>query len=291
MKKIALLLSLSILVIVSSCTNEKKAKLLIAGSGSNCVAIMDKETKSIEWSYPIPEKGECNTAMFTSDGNVLFSYSKGARLIDTLGNTIWDFPEEEEIQEIQTARETEDGYFLAVCGTPAKFIFLDKQGNKKSETTFDTGIEASHAQFRQANLSKNGNILIPIMGNGSLLEIDREGNIVNKFQLKSGLFCVKEMEDSNLLVAGEPGVAIYDRKSGELVKQIITDTLPGIKFGFPTEPLLLSNGHMILSNWQGHESVADQALLVEIDASGNEVWVYDDNSKVRFISSVSYFEK
>lgn len=290
MKRIFLII-LSLLV-VCSCTTAKSPKFLIAGSGSDSIAVLDRETKTIEWSIAIPEGGECNSAMVTAENNVLFSYSKGARLVDFNGNTIWDFPKEEENQEIQTAIQTADGgYMLAACGFPAKFIFLNSKGEKLSETQFDTKIRGRHSQFRQVRFSKYGTILIPFMGNGYVFEIDHDGVVLNQFRAGGGLFSLEELSDGNLLVSGGSGVAEFDRNTGTKLNQIVRDSLPGVKFSYPTQSQRLPNGHTILSNWQGHDQNPNQAALVELDSNGQEVWVYEGCPTVKFISSVYYFEK
>lgn len=289
MKKVLVIVSL--VLSVCSCTTAQTPKFLIAGSGSDSIAVLDRETKTVEWAYAIPKGGECNCAVVTKEGNVLFSYSKGARLVDFEGNTIWDFPKEEEDQEIQTAIQTADGgYMLAACGFPAKFIFLNSKGEKTNETEFDTKIPGRHSQFRQVRFSKYGTILIPFMGNGHVFEIDPDGVVLNQFRAGGGLFSLEELSDGNLLVSGGSGVAEFDRNTGTKVAQIVKDSLPGVKFAFPTQSQRLPNGHTVLSNWQGHEQNPNQASLVELDAEGREVWLFDGCSTVKFISSVYYFE-
>ena len=63
--------------------------LLLGGSGWNKIAIINKETKEIVWEYPLEKGWECNSVAATPDGNILFSYAKGAKVIiagtDSLG--------------------------------------------------------------------------------------------------------------------------------------------------------------------------------------------------------------
>lgn len=43
-------------------------KFLIAGSSWNKIALLDKDTKKIEWSYTLD--GECNNLICTKKGNI-----------------------------------------------------------------------------------------------------------------------------------------------------------------------------------------------------------------------------
>ena len=55
--------------------------LLVGGSGWNKIAIINKDTKEIVWEYPLEKGWECNSVAATKAGEILFSYSKGAKMI------------------------------------------------------------------------------------------------------------------------------------------------------------------------------------------------------------------
>ncbi|MFQ9021893.1 MAG: hypothetical protein ACLR6J_12240 [Parabacteroides merdae] len=46
------------------------------------IVIIDKNTKQVEWEHPLEKGWECNSAVATPDGNILFAYARGAKLID-----------------------------------------------------------------------------------------------------------------------------------------------------------------------------------------------------------------
>ena len=76
----------------SACSSSPASeKLLLAGSGWNKMVIIDKASKQVQWEYPLEAGWECNSAVWTPDGKILFSYKKGARLMDQDGNILWNF--------------------------------------------------------------------------------------------------------------------------------------------------------------------------------------------------------
>ena len=77
MKKIFTLLCSALFLFAATSCQQKAQKLLLAGSGWNKVVIIDKNTKQIEWEHPIQKGWECNSAVATPDGNILFAYKKG----------------------------------------------------------------------------------------------------------------------------------------------------------------------------------------------------------------------
>ena len=122
-----------IILSLLSCEN-KSEKIILAGSGWNKIAIIDKESKQIEWEHPIENGWECNSVASTKDGNVLFSYSKGAKLINKNHEDIWDIKAPENC-EVQTARVLKNGnYLIAWAGFPAVILEVDKKGNTIKRT-------------------------------------------------------------------------------------------------------------------------------------------------------------
>lgn len=290
MKQLVILLGA---MFFASINCDAREKLIIAGSYCDTIVIVDKQTKAVEWAMALPftstQGGECNSVQMVGTDKVLFAYKKGARLVTLQGDVVWDFPRENDSQELHTAIQTPDGFMLGLCGSPAKFIFLDKQGRKVSETTYDTAIPDIHSQFRQTRLASNGNILIPMMGNGKLVEIDAKGTKVNEFAIGSGPYSVEELPRAKLLVSGGDGVKEYSRSRGMMMKLIVRDTLVGVKFAFPTQSLRLPGGNTLLTNWQGHDANT-QPQIVEVNSQSEIVWMYDDKKAMKYVSAIDFFD-
>ena len=163
MKIYTFILSACLLLVCSAC-HEASHYLLLGGSGWDKIAIVNKNTKEIEWEHPLEKGWECNSVAVTPDRNILFSYSKGAKLITRDHEEVWNISAPEGC-EMQTARVLPNGnYLLAWCGYPATIMEVNAKGEILSKTDFDTGIEQPHAQFRQVNKNKRGNYLVPLFG-------------------------------------------------------------------------------------------------------------------------------
>ena len=119
MKKISIFLYFILFLISNTSGQNKTEKLLLGGSGWNKIVIIDKESKQIEWEHPLQEGWECNSVAATPDGNILFSYGKGAKTINRNHQEIWNITVPDGC-EMQTARVLSDGnYLLAWTGHPA----------------------------------------------------------------------------------------------------------------------------------------------------------------------------
>ena len=290
--KLAILASVAA-IFLSSCGGSKPAreKLLIAGSWWDSIAIIDKQTKEIEWTYALPAGSECNSVKLTPEGNILFSYKKGARLIDRKGNTIWDYTYVQDPAELQTAELIDGGYLLAVCDNPMRLIELDEKGLPTSEIRYDLDIETPHAQFRQVIKSRAGTYLVPIITQGVVLEIDKNANLVHTYEVGGNPFCVEELDNGNLLVGCGDGHSFVEiSRAGDIVKTTDQSAVKGIELQFVAQVKRLSNGNTYVCNWLGHvDARYPQPMLVDLDPAGNVVWSFDDKDNVTYISAIYPF--
>ncbi len=290
MKK-SILFSLAVagLFSFSSCTEKpaKSEQLLLAGSGWNKIAMIDKDTKAIQWELPLEKGWECNSLGVTADGNILFAYSKGAKLITRDKQDVWNIPAPEGA-EMQTARVLPNGNFLlAWCGHPATILEVDKVGTIISRTEFETGIEVPHAQFRQVVKNPAGNYMVPLFATSEVREIAPSGETVKSVIVEGTPFSTALLPNGNWLVAGGDGHCVLELnfKTSEVVRVIHQADITGAPLAFVAELLPTATGGMYICNWQGHG--ADLApQVVEIDKDNNMVWSIEDTTTFGMISAI-----
>lgn len=82
---------LALLFLSCSLHLSAQEKLVLAGSGNPAVMIVDKQSGAVEWKHALEKGEECNTVAVTRQGNILYSYKKGAKLIGTDHRVIWDY--------------------------------------------------------------------------------------------------------------------------------------------------------------------------------------------------------
>lgn len=264
-------------------------KLLVCGSGWNRVAIVDKNTAEIEWSYEVPEGSECNSVQQTGDGNILFSYKKGARLITKSKEIVWDFKVEKG-DEVQSVTQLPDGnYFLAVCAQPSRFITLNAKGELISEQNYDLNVSKNHAQFRQVTPTTDETLIIPVLGKSKVIEIDKNSNLLREIEIKGNLFSVKVLPNKKWLVScGDAHqFVIVDQKKGKIVKSYTDDVVKGCSLNFVAEIQFLPNNNFLIANWNGHAKDKTQPKIVEVDKKGKVVWTLPHNDEIRNVSSVA----
>ena len=276
-------------LVLVSC-GDKPEKLLLAGSGWNKIVIIDKETTKIEWEHPLEEGWECNSAFMSPEGNILFSYKKGAMLITRSHQEIWRI-EAPEMCEMQTARVLSDGnYLLAYAGHPAVIMEVNPKGEVISRTEYETGIRSIHGQFRQINKNVCGNYLLPLMASNDVAEITPNGELVKRMPVKGNPFAVQLANSGNYWVAcgDKHNLMEVDFDNGDEVRCFGENDIAGIRLFF-VAGLYPSAKGLYVCNWQGHDSNAIEAKspqVFEMNDHGEILWSLNDNERFGMISSV-----
>ena len=291
MKKLLFLLSTVCCFCFCAC---KEEKLAIAGSGWNEIAIVSKKTGMIEWKHALNTGDECNDIEVTPDGNVLFAYSKGAKLINRNHETIWDYKAGEN-EEIHTAtRLKEGGYMVAVCGDPARIVELDPTGKPSHELSFPTFIfNNTHNQFRQVLKTDEGIYHIPLIKKRIIMRISTDGQLKGTVDVGQDLFSVIELENKNLLVSCGKDSRFIEINPAKQQRDsmLVTSNIQGGILRYVAEIVLYENGHKLIANSNMNSDDKSQPLLLEIDKENNVVWSLPYNKEIKNITAVySFFE-
>lgn len=280
-----------IAVAVSSCVEKRTEKLLLGGSGWNKIVIIDKNTKQVEWEHPLENGWECNSAVATPEGNILFAYARGAKLITRDHQEIWNIAAPDTC-EMQTARLLPDGnYLLGWVGHPAVIMEVSPKGEILSRVEYETGIEDPHAQFRQLNKNARGNYLMPLFATSEVREISPAGEVVRINKLEGTPFTTLALANGNYWIACGDGHSLMEvnLESGDVIRRFGENDIKGARLFFVAGLLSSVDGGLYVCNWQGHDKHAVEAnspQVFEINDKGEIVWSLNDNEKFGMISTV-----
>ncbi|MFR9603402.1 MAG: hypothetical protein SNG02_05975 [Rikenellaceae bacterium] len=265
-------------------------KFLVAGTSSANIAIVDKDTKSVEWIFSGVNKEvkECNSLIYLDGGNVAYTYKKGAYMVSSEGDVLWSYKVNEG-EEMQSISIIKGGYMLGIAGNPMRIVELDKNWEPKREITFDTGVENIHRQFRQMAKTKRGTYLLPISFSKRIVELDATGAILKDIHLdQSSLYVTTDKKGDWIATTGHSGdIYKINAKSGEL--SIIVsgkDLGDGIKIEFGAGIAELKNGNYMLTNWVGHNGDQSQPILIELTPEGEVVWSMNKLPELIFAAAI-----
>lgn len=269
---------------ILSATTMAQTKWLMAGSLNPNINLVDCKTGKIEWQHYVgmyQEGIECNCVQLTHEGNVLFAYKKGVCLITPEHKEIWNYhaPKGEEIHNAKQLPN--GGYLLAVNSQPAKLVELAPDGSERRTVTIQKEIVDvnTHMLFRQIEVARNGNYLLPLLGKPFMMEVSQTGVVIREYNLQAGAFGVIENKNGQLMVALGDGHAIQtiDRKTGETIDWIGPKDLFNNELLFVAQLQKLKNGHYAVANWSGHGGHSPQIIEFDkhhqvVKTFQNEMW-------------------
>ena len=288
MKKTLFLLSVILCICCSSC---KKEKLPIAGNGWQEIAIVDKKSGTIEWRHALDKDDECNDIEVMPDGNVLYAYSKGAKLISRKYETIWDYKAKDNEEIHSVTRLDNGGFMIAVCGEPARIVELDKDGKQTKELPFHTVTFDTNKQFRHVAQMSDGTYVIPLMEKRKIMLLSPEGQNKGSLFIGSELTSVKALDNGKALVSCSNGSFLELNPSLRIDSAIITSSIKGGSLLYVAEIIPYENGNKLIANSNMYSNDKSQSLLIEIDKNNEIVWKLNFNKEIKNITSVySFFE-
>ncbi len=273
MKKIATTI---LLLIIGTIELQSQDRVLLSGTLSDDIVILNRSTEQIEWRYSGTdgECKECNSLIYLKGDKVVYTYKLGAKMITTQGEELWHFTVNDG-EEMQSVSRSKRGLTLAIAGTPMRVVEVDMDGRVKSEVSYDTGIDNIHRQFRQIAKSKGGNYIIPISTSRKIVELTTSGEVVKQVELKESPLYVSMTKSGNwIATCGHSGV-IYeiDGKSGE-IREITRGKRVSeeVNIEFAAGVIELKNGNLLLTNWVGHNGDKSQPILIELNRDGEVIW-------------------
>ncbi|MDR2119600.1 MAG: hypothetical protein LBP64_01820 [Tannerella sp.] len=280
---------LAILVICCACS--KQEKLLIGGAGWQQIAIIDKKSGEIEWKHSLEPGEECNDVDMNRDGEILYAYKQGAKLVRRDGEVVWDYKAGEN-EEAYTASVLGTGnYMIALCGVPARIVELDGKGEIVKEIRFNTATLDISRQFRRIRKTPQDTYLVPFMHKRKISEINAEGRFLKSILCTGSPNSVELGENGNWIVScGDTRLfQEIDPEAKRIVKTIETASLNWGALLYVSELVCYKNGNTLIANSRMGSNDKSQPMLFEVDSTGHIVWRLPFNPSIDDITTVHSF--
>ncbi len=271
-------------------------RMLVAGCSTDKIAMIGSDGK-LEWSVPIV--GEVNDACLVGQDKLLYSCSKGARMIDRDGHVLWEHKESDAPAggQIHSVQMLDNGNILiAKSCIPPAILEIAPDGKIMKSITVHTKIKNQHGMFRQVRKTPQNTYLYGLVsGKGEsnkLYEVNEKGEIVKTFPVALHAFAGVRLPNGNTLIAGGDGHEIVEYNAeGNVVWKVCRDDLPGRSLAFVAGLQRLPNGNTVFTNWHGHEPNKEQPQVLEISPDKKVVWEYKDFTNLSYLSSIEILDK
>ncbi|WP_193213701.1 PQQ-binding-like beta-propeller repeat protein [Luteolibacter marinus] len=235
----------------------------------------------IVWSHHNPgSRGEISDAVLLSNGNVLYAHQYGITLMDAGKKVLWRY-ETPEGCETHTARPigTERVVFLENGRKPRCVVVNVKTGKTEREFPLEVGNpQGVHGQFRHAELTTAGTLLVAHMDHGKVAEYDEHGKELWSVAFP-GPWSASRLPDGNTLITATKLIREVD-PAGKTVWECTPADLPGLDIRSFQISTRLPNGSTLINNWVNSwsesldpDKVPEQAY--EITPDKKVVWKLD----------------
>ena len=280
-----------LMLILFCCSCSKKEKLIIGSFDWQKIAIIDKTSGEIEWSYDLPADESCYDVEITPKKEILYAYKQGAKLIKRDNHqTIWDYKAKDK-EEVYTATRLESGNFLlGICGSPARIVELDKNGEVINELTFNAATPSISQQFRHIIKTPQNTYLIPLTGKHKIVEIDETGRYKKSILCYGSPNSVKLADDSLWVVSCGDARSFVEinPETNNITRTVETSSINWGALLYVAELERYKNGNTLICNWNANKDNS-QPLLIEIDPNNKITWRLGYNPQIVNVSTVYSF--
>ena len=205
----------------------------------------------IVWSYTHPARGEISQAVLEPNGHILFAHQFGITEITLDKKVVWNF-DAPRGTEIHTATPIGTNSVMFIENAqPAKLIVMNKNTGA-IEHEFELPVNSAvsvHRQFRRAEVTAAGTVLVAFLDLGRIAEYDWNGRALWS-QPMTNCFSATELPNGDILAAtsGEQFVREINRQ-GHTVWEWTAADAPDYKFHFTQVASRLPNGDTLINNW------------------------------------------
>jgi outer membrane protein assembly factor BamB len=279
-------------------TKGESHRMLLGGRGTYRIALIDLQGQ-LEWLLRVTD--DCNDACMTQDGNILYTYTRGAKMITRQGEPVWQYRSSDAPVggEIHSAQSLPNGnVVVAKSCIPPRILEIDRQGKTAVDIVVNTTITNPHAIFRHVRKTPEGTYLYGLMSetkdgeNNKLYEVDSTGKLIRTFPVSLHAFVGIRLPNGNTLVSGGNGHEIieFDNNAKEVWK-ITENELPNRPLRYVSGLQRLPNGNTVFVNWQsGGRGVQLLPQITEVTKDKKIVWEYMNFAQLNTLSTVQIID-
>jgi PQQ-like domain len=205
----------------------------------------------VAWSYTHPARGEISEAVLEPNGHILFAHQFGITEITQDKQVVWNF-DAPPGTEIHTAKPIGTNSVMFVeNASPAKLIVINKTTGA-IEHQFELpsrDTNSVHRQFRRAQVTATGTVLVAHLDLGKIAEYDWDGKALWSQDL-TNCFSAVELANGNILAATSANQIVREiNRKGEAVWEWTAADAPEYKFSNTQVATRLPNGNTLINNW------------------------------------------
>ena len=275
------LIALALFIGITTSAQAERLVLASASYGNNIIGITDASGKLL-WSHKTggPKRGHTghHDIHLLENGNILFHDSwTVTREITLGGKVVWSYDSatmngnKGKCVHVHAFQRLPNGLTMIVESGVGRIIEVDKDGKIHTEVKLLAG---GPSATRNAKKLANGNYLVCSEQPGVVIEYNKKGEVVWRYDIKTRVYGAERLKSGNTLIASGGGNSVVEvTPKGEKVWEIakvVPDTKITLKWTtFLTE---LPNGNFVVGNCHAGPN---SPQIFEISRDKKVVWEFN----------------
>ncbi|MBL8889768.1 MAG: PQQ-binding-like beta-propeller repeat protein [Planctomycetaceae bacterium] len=252
------------------------ARRFFAADYEKKLAAIVEADNSLSWQIPIRDIHDAQK--LPAGGWLLQTSFFEVVELDTQGNEVWRYDAGQTDSgarvEIHAFRRLPDGLTMIAESGTSRILLVDRE--KKVVKSIPLKVEKAdpHRDTRLVRPTPTGTFLVAHESQRMVREYARDGAVVWEFEVGSQLYSAVRLENGNTLIGTGDGNRVLEvSPTKEIVWELKSEEIPGVKLGWITMVDRLANGNTWIVNCHAGP---DQPQLLEVSPDKKVVWSFHD---------------
>ena len=236
--------------------------------------------------------------VLTKDNDIIFpiitKYFE-VRCMDMQKKIKWSWKYRKEYQEIICITQSKSE--LIISGQkPSDAILMDSKGKILRKVDIPTNFGPKHGEMGNVYALENGNFLAQLWGEGSAVEVDKDGKEVWRYKVGKGVAGtvqdVLRLKNGNTMIAcGTQARILEVNPKKEIVWEFTKDDHPELNFTNACALQLLKDGSILVTNFiRGNIGKGAHAFILS-KKDRKVIWTFSDHKNFKAASRIYAIEE
>ena len=250
--------------------HQKSGGYIVTASERDKVLVLNAKEEIIR---EIDANNTYDASIF-KNGDILFSYHRGVKIISPSDEIKFDFKSESEIFACQSIGKNK--ILIGEC-TNGRLIEVNLKGEilKGIPLSFKKG---GHGCIRSARKIKNGHYLVNHYADKTVREYDKNGTVIQEFVRPNNVYAAQRLKNGNTVISDKFSLSIYN-KEGQMIWEFKATEYPELGVNHLAGFQVLPNDEIIVCNWLGHKPYKKGIPIFKINLKKEILWKYHNANK------------
>lgn len=235
--------------------------------------------------------------VLTKDNDIVFPIITKhfeVRCMDMQKNIKWSWKYRKEYQEIINITQSKSEFIIS-GQKPSEAVFIDTKGKIQHKVDIPTNFNSKHGELGNIYALENGNLLAQLWGEGSAIEVDKDGKEVWRYKVGKGIAGsvqdVLRLKNGNTMIAcGTTTRIIEVNPKKEIVWEFKKTDYPELNMTNACGLQLLKDGSIFVTNFLRSSQGKGAHAFILSKEDRKVTWTFKDHKNFKAASRIFAIE-